>query len=45
MISSYGDQSTAENNPSYYYRILLAIIIQMLPEHLICSIHAITTSG
>ena len=46
MISSYGDQSTTRNNPSYYYRA--SPTLPQLPEcfqrHL-CSIHAITTSG
>ena len=36
MISSYGDQSTTENNPSYYYRAspTLPQLLWMLPEHL-----------
>ena len=34
MISSYGDQSTARNNPSYYYRAspTLPQLLWMLPE-------------
>ena len=34
MISSYGDQSATENNPSYYYRAspTLPQLLWMLPE-------------
>ena len=46
MISSYGDQSTTRNNPSYYYRASCntASIALNASRDTLCSIHAITTS-
>ena len=45
MISSYGDQSTTENNPSYYYRASPTLPQLLLNgRDTLCSIHAITTS-
>ena len=46
MISSYGDQSTTEINPSYYYRASNAASIALnASRDTLCSIHAIATSG
>ena len=46
MISSYGDQSTTRNNPSYYYRKppTLPQLPGMLPETPYV-LYTITTSG